>query len=286
MSFVVAGIGVAVGGAQFFSARKDKKRAQREAAAAQAELNKQKAAFQNVDVSNPFANIQNQYAGLENTMEDLTVNQQQAQMENQQGAQQRANIMANMRGMAGGSGIAALAQQMAQSGQLQAQQTSANIGQQEAANQKAMAAEAGRLQTQEAQGAMDVQRMKAEGDQWSAQQQMNKASTLMGMSQADLAGARQNEAAAKAAQWDAVGNIAGAAAGFSDRRLKRNIELIGKSPSGISIYTFEYIDERLGKGRFQGTMSDEVSADVIIKHDSGFDMIDYSKIDVEFKSIK
>lgn len=286
MSFVVAGIGVAVGGAQFFGARSDKKRAQREAAAAQAELNKQKAAFQAVDTSNPFASMTNQYQGLENTMEDLTVNQQQAQMENQQGSQQRANIMANMRGMAGGSGIAALAQQMAQSGQLQAQKTSANIGQQEAANQKAMAAEAGRLQTQEASGAMTVQQKQAEGAQWSAQQEMNKASTLMGMSQADLAGARQAEGAAKAAQWDAVGNIAGAAAGFSDRRLKRNIELIGKSPSGIGIYTFEYIDKRLGEGKFQGAMSDEVSKDVIIEHASGFDMIDYSKIDVEFKSIK
>ena len=286
MSFVVAGIGVAVGGAKFFSARADKRRAQREGEAAQAELNKQKAAFANLDTSNPFANLQNQYAGLENTMEDLTVNQQQAEMENQQGAQQRANIMANMRGMAGGSGIAALAQQMAQSGQLQAQQTSANIGQQEAANQKAMAAEAGRLQTLEAQGASAVDIQKAQGEQWSREQERDKVSTLMGMSQADLSGARQTEAASKAAQWDAVGDMAGAAAGFSDRRLKRNIELIGKSPSGISIYTFEYIDERLGKGRFQGTMSDEVSADAVIKHDSGFDMIDYSKIDVEFKSIK
>ena len=62
--------------------------------------------------------------------------------------------------------------------------------------------------------------------------------------------------------------------------------MIGKSPSGIGIYTFEYIDKRLGEGKFQGAMSDEVSKDVIIKHESGFEMIDYSKIDVEFKSIK
>jgi len=286
MSFIAAGIGVAVGGAKFFGARKDKRRARREAAAAQADLNKQKAAFANLDTSNPFANLQNQYAGLENTMEDLTVNQQQAEMENQQGSQQRANIMANMKGMAGGSGVAALAQQMAQSGQLQAQKTSANIGQQEAANEKAMAAEAGRLQTAEAAGAAAVDAQKGAGEQWSRGQELNKVSTLMGMAQGDLAGARQAEAAGKAAQWDAVGSMAGAAAGFSDRRLKRNIKLVGESPSGIGIYTFEYIDKRLGEGIFQGAMSDEVSKDVVIKHGSGFDMIDYSKIDVEFKSIK
>ena len=108
MSFIAAGIGVAVGGAQFFSSRKDKRQAKRDEAAARRVLAQQKAAFKNVDISNPFAAMQNQFAGLENTMEDLTVNQQQAQMENQQGAQQRANIMANMKQMAGSSGIAAL----------------------------------------------------------------------------------------------------------------------------------------------------------------------------------
>ena len=58
---------------------RDKRRARRDAAAAQAEMNKQRAAYENLDISNPFAGMTNQFAGLENTMEDLTVNQQQAQ---------------------------------------------------------------------------------------------------------------------------------------------------------------------------------------------------------------
>ena len=73
---------------------------------------------------------------------------------------------------------------------------------------------------------------------------------------------------------------------MSDRRLKKNIELIGNSPSGIGIYTFEYTDKNFGEGKYQGTMSDEVPNSVIIKHESGYDMVDYSKIDVEFKSVK
>jgi len=193
MSFVVAGIGVASGVAGFFGARKDKKEAQRAKAAAQAELNKQKAAFNNLDTSNPFL-------GMENTMEDLTINQKEAELINQQGQQQRANIMDNMRGAAGGSGIAALAQQMAQSGQLASQKSAASIGQQEAANQKLAAQEAGRIQSKE-----------REGEVLSREMESNKVSTLLGMAQGDLAGAREQEAAAKAAQWDAVGNIAGSA---------------------------------------------------------------------------
>ena len=110
---------------------------------ARAEVEKQKAAYEGLDTSNLYANVQNQYANMENTMEDLTVNQQQAQFQAQQGAQQRANIMQGLQGAAGGSGIAALAQQMASQGQLATQQASASIGQQEAANQKAAAMQAG-----------------------------------------------------------------------------------------------------------------------------------------------
>ena len=103
---------------------------------------------------------------------------------------------------------------MAQSGQLQAQRTSASIGQQESANQKAMASEAGRLQTMEAQGATDVASMRAQGEQVRQQREMDRASTLMGMAQGDAAGAAERVSAARAGQFEALGNIAGAATGF------------------------------------------------------------------------
>jgi len=72
----------------------------------------------------------------------------------------------------------------------------------------------------------------------------------------------------------------------SDRRLKKNIKLIGYSPKGLKIYAFEYIDNNLGKGVYQGVMSDEIPKDAVIKGDNGFDKVDYSKLDVEFKLIK
>ena len=71
---------------------------------------------------------------------------------------------------------------------------------------------------------------------------------------------------------------------FSDRKLKKNIKLIGKSPSGVKIYLFEYKDKIFGEGVYQGVMSDEVSNDAVIS--GKYDMVDYSKIDVEFKKIK
>ena len=72
---------------------------------------------------------------------------------------------------------------------------------------------------------------------------------------------------------------------FSDRRLKKDIKLLGLSPSGIKIYSFKYIDSSIGKGVYQGVMSDEIPQEAVVKHASGYDMVDYSKLDVEFIKI-
>jgi len=72
---------------------------------------------------------------------------------------------------------------------------------------------------------------------------------------------------------------------FSDRRLKKNIKQVGESPSGLKIYTFKYVDELCDNNTYEGVMSDEIPASAVIKHDSGFDMVDYSQLDVEFKRI-
>ena len=73
--------------------------------------------------------------------------------------------------------------------------------------------------------------------------------------------------------------------GPSDRRLKKNIRQYGQSLSGINIYLFEYKDKKHGEGVYQGVMSDEVPQYAVVKHSDGFDRVDYSKLDVEFKQI-
>jgi len=154
---------IAGGVANIIGGRKAKKTAEEQQDIARVELEKQKQGYQDLDTSNLYAGVRNQYANMENTMEDLTVNQQQAQFMAQQGAQQRSNIMQGLRGAAGGSGIAALAQQMANQGQLASQQASASIGQQESANQRAAAQQAGRLQQLERAGAVAAETQRLGG---------------------------------------------------------------------------------------------------------------------------
>ena len=73
-----------------------------------------------------------------------------------------------------------------------------------------------------------------------------------------------------------------AAAMGSDKRLKYDINLTGTSPSGLNIYSFKYKDTSWGEGTYQGVMSDEIPQDAVVKHESGYDTVDYSKIDVDF----
>ena len=276
-----------------------------QAAQAQIAVDAQKKAYKDIEFKNPYAGMKNQFEGMENVMEDVTVNLQQAQFQAQQGAQQRANIMNVMRGAAGGSGIAALAQSMANQGQLQAQQISASIGQQEAALQRATAQEAGRIQQAERAGAASIDLQQRQGEAMVQQAESGRAATLLGMEYGALQGARegmmqaqQNQMSAMAMEQEriaankaATASIIGGVAGMfsipltkSDRRLKKNINNIGKSPSGLNIYSFEYKNPINGIGLFQGVMSDEIPQEAVINNGE-YDMVDYSMLDVEFKKL-
>ena len=155
----------------------------------QAALKKEMDAYRKMEITNPFENMENQFAGLENTYEDLTVNQQQAQFQAQQGAQQRADIMQSLRGAAGGSGIAGLAQALANQGQLQTQQISASIGQQESRNQALRAQGAASIQQLEATGAANIQSLERQGEQYVQQSEMDRQATLTAMAAGEATGA-------------------------------------------------------------------------------------------------
>jgi len=192
----VVSTGLSIWGA--VKANQEKKKAERKAKKARQEMNRLKNIYANLDTSNPYLN-------MENVMEDLTVNQQQAQFQSQQFAQSQANIMGELKGAAGGSGIAALAQSLAQQGQIASQQMSADIGRQEAANQQA-----------ERQMAGQIQGMERKGELLSREQELNKQSTLLGMSQQELAGYQAQVAAAEKAKWGAIsGAVTGAADMFA-----------------------------------------------------------------------
>ena len=76
--------------------------------------------------------------------------------------------------------------------------------------------------------------------------------------------------------------------GRSERRLKYNIEFIGDSPMGIPMYHFNYKDESHGKGRFVGTMVDDLQRlgfkDSLFE-ENGEIWVNYHKLDVPFESV-
>lgn len=190
MSFTVAAIvGAGVGLAKLGMSLGGRKKRIKEQKDAKKAMDAKMKQYEALDTSNTFKN-------MENKMEDLTVNQKGMELQNQQGQQTRANTMQKLQGAAGGSGIAALAQQMANSGQLAAQKSGEMIGTQEAANQAAAAGEASAIQTAERQGA-----------QVSQQRTMDKQGTMLGMAQQRKGAANQARADAKSAQMSAVGGI-------------------------------------------------------------------------------
>ena len=70
----------------------------------------------------------------------------------------------------------------------------------------------------------------------------------------------------------------------SDKRIKHNYHIVGKSPSGINIWEFSYLGSN---DRYVGVMADEIEKcqpDAVI-YNNGFMSVDYNKIDVEFKKV-
>ena len=165
-----------------------------EARAAKRDFENTMADFRAIDTSNPFANIQNTY-------EDLTVNQQQAQFEAQQQQLGMATAMGQMRGAAGSSGVAAMAQAMANQQSVNLQKSAASIGMQESRNQ-ALAA----------QGAERRETMLAKGEQESRRMEFAKQEQLLALTSDRKIAADEAVAAAKQSMISGVGNLLGGAA--------------------------------------------------------------------------
>ena len=160
---------------------------------ANTDLKAQEQAYKDLQFKNPYEDMENMYEGMENVFEDITVNQKAAQFQMEQGRQQRANILSGLRGAAGTSGIAGLAQALAQQGTMQAQQAAVSIGQQETANQRMAAQEASRLDQMQRQASMQLQMRERYGGYLQEQQQISRQETL-------LAGAYGRATAARMAQ--------------------------------------------------------------------------------------
>jgi hypothetical protein len=254
-------------------------------------------------VPNPFANFEDvssmakDLSGMmSNPYLNLGVATQAAEFQAEEADIALANTLDTLRSSgASAGGATALARAALES----KKGVSASIEAQEAKNQKmaargeevlqsAKVGEATRLQNVQMSEAQRMQEAEAQGIDYQfkgeedrTMQQLNRLAGQQQQSEANKAQAKANQNAAYGGIVSGLGSIAG---GFSDRRLKKNIKSIGVSDSGLKIYSFEYIDKNLGDGIFQGVMSDEIPKEAVIPFD-GYDLVDYSRIDVEFKKI-
>ena len=187
-----------------------KTRNRRRLESATADYQSEMKAYEGQDFKNPYAEAKNRFANLDNSFEDLTVNQQQSQFEAQQNQQSQANIMQNLQGAAGSSGVAGLAQSLANQSQVSAQRASASIGQQESRNQQLAAQQGAKNQQLAAKGgtATDMARMGGEANL--QQMDSDKQATMLGMSMQQVGNAQQAIAAQKQMMGQIIGGVAGA----------------------------------------------------------------------------
>jgi len=258
------------------TARRDEQRS------AQEDLHNQMADWEDTKMKNPYAGVKNPYADMENVYEDQTVDLKAAEFAKEQSQQSAANIMASMKGAAGGSGVAGLAQVLANQGAKQAQQASADIGRQEQANQARALGESGRLQQLDREGEQKRDLLEREGGRMVEQYDMNKQTKMMdfAMQRKEAADTDIDNAAKQTDQF-----ISAAITGLlSDIRLKENITKTGVSESGIPIYTFNYKNENQV---WSGTMAQDLikigREDAVTIMDNGYYGVYYDMIDVDME---
>ena len=185
-----------------------RRRRRQEQRDARKNLEQAKKAFESIEYKNPYADLQNPYA--ENIYEDMTVDTQAADYLKEQQQQSQANILSNLKGVAGGSGVAGLAQQMSNISAGQAKQASLQIAQQERANQQLRLK--GEQQRQTAQGQVDTAKM--QGEAMRQKQEQARISSLYGLSIDRMDAADKARQTARAGVISGLGQAAGGIAGL------------------------------------------------------------------------
>jgi len=184
-----------------------RRRRRQEQRDARKNLEQAKKAFESIEYKNPYADLQNPYA--ENIYEDMTVDTQAADYLKEQQQQSQANILSNLKGVAGGSGVAGLAQQMSNISAGQAKQASMQIAQQERVNQQFRLK--GEQQRQTAQGQVDVAKMQGEAGRQKQEQARISALYGLGIDRTDAADAARQTAGSNfvSGLGQAAGGVAG-----------------------------------------------------------------------------
>jgi len=228
------------------------------------------ASYQGYDFVNRFADMQNPY-------ENLTVNTQAFDLQTASARQNLADIM-DAQGSRGGGMNAANAQALLNATNQGTQRASADIAAQERRNQMTTLG----YETQ-------TDRLEREGQTKMDEMEFDRLKTILGIDQAELAGAyadigsvRDANAQVMADVGATVGQLAIMAA--SDRRLKKNIVKLKVTDSGIPVYKFSYIGSN---DVYEGVMAQDLlnmgRSDAVTTMDNGYYAVMYDWIDADFK---
>ena len=223
------GIGSSLIGA--FGASRARKDARRADAEARKRLQEGREAYNAIEFTNPYEGITNpyegvtsQFTGMENVYEEPQVDTRAADFMREQSQQQQANILQNLRGVAGGSGVAGLAQQISNIGTQQARQAAVDIARQERQSEMARRGEASRidsLQRQDAQridmlqrqGGFQADMLQRKGDMFVQQQEQDRIASLYGLAADRQTATSQALNTAQTGFADALGSLGGEIAG-------------------------------------------------------------------------
>ena len=320
-----AGVGLLQGGLGMIGANQAEKAAKGERNRARAEKKRLAGELEALENSrqpiiNPYENVTDLSGQMSNPYANLGVATQAAEFQAEQAEVGLANTLDTLRATGASAGGATA---LAQAALASKKQISASLELQEASNQKLVAQGDEKLQQLQLAEKQRMQNADVMGKQFMfgatdrrENQRLNRAAGQLDNAAADERSANAAYGTAQAGKYGAASNMLGALGGAinpsalmgqgsssgggggsslnsgnlgimgSDRRLKNNIKLISKSESGLNIYSFNYKDYKTwGNKTYQGVMSDEIPTSAVIKHEDGFDRVDYSKIDVEFKSI-
>ncbi len=165
--------------------------------------------FQDMQFTNPYADMTNTYAGLRNEMANLGVSTEAAEFQAQQAQQGAAQALEAFRGAGGGTGAAGLAQALIQEQRRTMQGIASDIARQEIENTRLAAQGAQQLGLQQAGAGMDIQRLSAAGEAARQAAEADKRGDILGIAAGELAATREARNQAAQAVAGGLGGIFG-----------------------------------------------------------------------------
>ena len=197
------------GGIQAIGSLFGGRRRRRRERAARKKFQNELSAYRNMEITNPYDNLENPYEELRNELSNLEVSTEAADFQAQQQQQGLAQSLDAFRGAGGGTGAAALAQALSQEQRKSMQGIAADIAKQETMNTRLAAQGAQQLGLATARAGVDLQKLEGMGATEQQRQQIARQEGLMGITAGEYSAASKARADATNALTSGLGKLFG-----------------------------------------------------------------------------